>query len=780
MIRRSRLSAVLSATALLAAGAPLAHADDPAPAPPAAPAEPVQPEPAPADAAEDADFDDDADAEVAPLDDEQPDDFEEVRKGAYRMKGFEITYRPEDVFKEGGSVQVLDPALLGRLGHDDPNRPLMMVPGVYIRQEDGYGLRPNIGLRGASSERSSKVTLMEDGILFGPAPYSAPAAYYFPMMARIDQVEVLKGPAAVLAGPQTIGGAINLVTRDIPRELSGMASVGYGMFDTLRLHGHAGGSLPWGGLLVEAVHLGTDGFKTLDGGGDTGFDKTEAMLKGRLNSDLAGDVYHQLDLKLVYSREVSNETYLGLSDADFRADPYRRYRSSALDRMDLERLGGQLAYSVAVGDDLDLGLTVYRHTMSRAWRKLNRFRGGPELLEILSDPTTPLNRAYYDVLTGAEDSASDPETLLVGTNAREFVVMGADAKARLAFDTGAVGHELRAGVRYHWDSIERNHYEDPYAMTAGDLTATGEPRVTNTRNRGTSGALAAFVAHALDVEGLTVRTGARAEVIDMALENLDTGAVADSDQAALLFGLGAHYALTPTFGVLAGVHQGFSPVAPGQAAGVDPERSVNYELGARYLDAEAGSTAEVIGFYNDYSNLVTQCTLSAGCRPTDLDAQFNAGEVDVVGVELLAAHAFDLGPVALRLRGTYTFTHARFGTSFTSDNPVYGVVEAGDPVPYIPEHQASALVGVEGEVWGVDVTATVLDSLLEGAGALNGRESDAAVLVDVAARYRPMDWLELSVRGENLTGAEPVVSRRPYGARPAKPLHVHGAMRVFF
>ena len=71
-----------------------------------------------------------------------------------------------------GGAKAFTPKDLELFENDDPHAVLLKVPGIYLRQEDGYGLRPNIGLRGASSDRSKKVTLMEDGILFvhlGPA-----------------------------------------------------------------------------------------------------------------------------------------------------------------------------------------------------------------------------------------------------------------------------------------------------------------------------------------------------------------------------------------------------------------------------------------------------------------------------------------------------------------------------------------------------------------------------------------------------------------------------------
>ena len=118
---------------------------------------------------------------------------------------------------------------------------------------------------------------MEDGVLMAPAPYSAPAAYYFPLTTRLTGVEVFKGPASIQYGPNTIGGALNLVTRAIPagrcrlyRSHSGTAVAKCAYY---------GRGVNHYGVLFEFAQIGSDGFKELDDGGDTGYDKADYMLK---------------------------------------------------------------------------------------------------------------------------------------------------------------------------------------------------------------------------------------------------------------------------------------------------------------------------------------------------------------------------------------------------------------------------------------------------------------------------------------------------------------------
>ena len=100
-----------------------------------------------------------------------------------------------------GSAHFIGQEELEKFFYPDIQRIGREVPGVSIQLEDGYGLRPNISIRGVATERSGRITLLEDNVLIAPAPYSAPSAYYFPTAGRMSAFEVLKGPAAIHPGP---------------------------------------------------------------------------------------------------------------------------------------------------------------------------------------------------------------------------------------------------------------------------------------------------------------------------------------------------------------------------------------------------------------------------------------------------------------------------------------------------------------------------------------------------------------------------------------------------
>ncbi|MGB0218954.1 MAG: TonB-dependent receptor family protein [Sinimarinibacterium flocculans] len=674
-----------------------------------------------------------------------------------------------------GSAHLVDQQTLEAFAYDDLNRVLAFVPGVYLREEDGFGLRPNIGLRGANSDRSQKVTLLEDGVLFGPAPYSAPAAYYSPLTARMVGVEVFKGPAAIQHGPQTIGGAVNLISAPVPGVLSGLVAVDGGTDGYGRAHLRGGGPLGSFGALGEFVHVGSDGFKALDGGGDTGFEKNEAMVK--LGHDLGEG---RIELRLGYADEVSDETYLGLTEADFRAEPLRRYAASALDRMDWEWYGVRLDLEQPLLGGRLLA-TAYSHDFSRAWMKFNNLRG-EDIREVLAAPETPRNQIYYQTLTGQRDGNPNESSddLLIGTNDRDFRSSGVQGRLRWNLGAGEWSHGIEAGARLHDDRIRRLHDEFAYDMLGGRPVRNAAAGAITADNTARATALAAWLRDEIVRGRWTIAPGLRIESIDTSFDDRLAGLRNDDRYSVVLPGIGVNFAQTATLSWFGGVHKGFSPGSPGSGE-VEPEEAVNYEAGLVW-NGVAGRI-ELTGFYSDYSNLTAQCTFSAGCDDAELDQQTNAGEVRVQGVEAGWRDAFAVGQLSLPLSVTYTWTDGEFRESFESPNPQFEVVERGDELPYVPEHRANAVVGLEHPRWDTQLSVTYVSAMRDTAGSgpiPAGEGSDGFTVVDLAAGWALSDTLRLVGRIDNLLDREYVVARRPFGARPGKPLSAQLGVRYRF
>ncbi len=701
-----------------------------------------------------------------------------------------------------GSAVVIGAKELDLFEFDDIHRVLQSVPGVYVREEDGYGLRPNIGLRGATSERSSKIALMEDGILIAPAPYAAPAAYYFPMMSRMSQVEVFKGPSAIQYGPNTVGGAINMVSRpvtdnSVEQGAKGMLDLAYGQDNYQKAHGYysqnvASDNALTGkgqvGVLVEGIHLGSDGFKTLtDNQGndlDTGFEKNEVLMK--LNYVPENSSTNQFfQFKVGYGEEVSNETYLGLTDDDFAIDGDVRYLASQKDKMDWEHYQFQLSHYIELSDAISLFTQAYHREFDRDWDRFNSFVSNRSMQRILTEPEH--NQHYIDVLKGESDTFGKDDALIFTLNDRRYYSKGVETK--LTWDTRISSADVivDSGIRLHQDNVTRLHRASYYDMQAGQMILNGTPSEIITNNDDTATAIAAFANANVVVDKFHFTFGLRLEHIEgeaidyLKLDENDHAKVSKNTDTVVLPGAGLFYQLTQNQGLLFGVNKGYVPNSPGQEGNIAPEESWNYEFGWRY--SNEAIQGELIGFYNDYSNLKAACTFSSGCTK-ELDQEFNGGEVDVYGLEASSSVTWQLtDSLTVPVKLAYTYSQSEFQNDFVSTFSQWGTITAGDELPYLPESQLSIEVGLQGEQWQVAVLVKYLSEMSEAAGTnteLEGLMTDELVQIDFSSWYQVNDSLKLYGKIDNITDEQVIVSRRPFGARPGKPMQAIVGVKYSF
>lgn len=688
------------------------------------------------------------------------------------------------VEKIPGSAQTIDREEMekARLATSDIHQMLRQLPGLNIQEEDGYGLRPNIGMRGSGTDRSSKITMMEDGVLVAPAPYAAPAAYYSPTAGRMESLEVRKGSSQVKYGPITTSGVLNYVSTTIPSAFRLRSTLTGGGDNTRKITADVGDSHRNFGWLIETFQLRTDGFKQLDGGGDTGVDLADYMAKFRFNPTPSTSQYQEVEIKIGRTEQTGDETYLGLTDADFQTTPLRRYAASQMDVIETTHDQFQVRHFLA-RRSWDVTTTVYRNDFRRAWYKLDSVLGSG-LSAVLSAPT--LHAERLAVLTGGD---SVPNALVVRNNNRSYYGAGAQSLVGLRRSTGRLQHEIELGLRYHEDQEDRFQQDDAFQMLGGRmlLTRPGAPGSQTNQVVGAA-AVAGFVSDTITVGKWSASPGIRYESIDLdqatyartdpSRSGPTTGGTTSVD--AVIPGFGFSYTASPEVSVFGGLHKGFAPPGPGAAGGTDVEHSINYELGTRVQ--RTSLNAEVVGFFNDYGNLLGRDTLATGGTGEGL--LFNGGSALVYGLESSAqwdpAAAMGLAS-SLPVRLTYTFTHAEFRNSFQSQFGPWGNVQVGDELPYVPQHQLYASVETDHQIWRVRLDGIYTGPMrtIAGQGAYMASEStDAYFIMNVSGEYQLTDAASLFASVQNLGDNSYIVARHPAGVRPGMPRLIQAGLRI--
>lgn len=688
-----------------------------------------------------------------------------------------------------GSAYYISPEEIRKLGYTDINRMLKAVPGVNMYEEDGFGLRPNISLRGTKAERSERISIMEDGVLAAPAPYSAPAAYYFPNVARMEAIEVLKGSSQVQYGPFTTGGAINLVSTPIPNNFSGKANISYGSKHTFKSHAAIGSNWKHFGYMVEYLRYQSDGFKRYEDYAAEGFKRNDIIAKMVVKTDKVRGVNHALELKFGYAGENSDETYVGLSADDFKKTPFLRYAGSQMDKLKTDHQQWVATYLLTFSNKLKVTTNAYYNYFHRNWYKLNDVRAGItskekiSVADVLIDPET--NIRYFDILTGKTDR--EGEALLVRANNRTYRSRGIQTRAEYRFNVKEFFFDLEFGLRYHADEEDRFQWDDSYSMKNKKMVLFMEGIHGTNANRVTSAnALASYLLAKLRYNVWTITAGLRYEDIDLLKKDYTKEDLARSGKVrietpnharVLIPGIGVHYQLLPAASVFFGIHKGFAP--PSAELYQKPESSVNMELGTRVSIGKF--KAELIGFYNNYSNMLGSDLAASGGSGT-LE-QFNVGEARVKGAEFLVQYQPLPHTCSLRLplQLSYTYTDTEMRNSFESHS--WGNVVRGDEIPYIFKHALNMQLGIEYKWFYANIGARYNSDMRTspGQGTIAEREKvPANLILDASVNVLVNKYLTLRLNAINLTNRVYLTSRHPAGLRAGHPFGIYAGANVQF
>lgn len=666
-----------------------------------------------------------------------------------------------------GSATILDQKELRQSRVFTANEALRKAPGVHVRDEEGFGLRPNIGLRGLNPTRSTKVLLLEDGLPLAYAPYGDNASYYHPPIERFESVEVLKGSEQILFGPQTIGGVINYVTPRPPQEFSGGVTLSGGSRDYFNGRLSLGGK----GMLFDYMRKQGDGARDNE---DTTID--DVSLKGVF--EFLGN--QALTLKASYYGEDSSVGYSGLTEAELRNFGYR-YNPFENDNFNLDRTGASASHEIAFSADLVLTTNVYFSHFKRDWWRQS---------------STTTDNQCGAAFTNARRLGLrvDPDTCNANQGRqRSYYTYGVEPRLLAKHRLFGLDNEFQAGVRAHYEVQDRIQQNGRTPTARAGTFAENQEREVD--------AYSLFAQNRFMLGQFTLTPGMRVEYVENRRQNNLGGATGDDDIAEVIPGLGVTYNPTTTVTFFGGVHRGFAPprvedliVTPNGGAEatfteVDAEKSWNAEVGVR-SDLRPGAHVEATLFRNDFENQIQVGSIAGGSTPL---AQ---GETLYEGLEL--AGRFDSQQLwATRdnwyMQLAYTFlptADQETAVTEVANRRVVGGSREGNRLPYAPEHLATTTfgythtTGFDLRLEAVHTSSQFSDFANTEVAPVNGNGQvgriKGSTIFNLAASYPVRKYdATLFLTAKNLLDRDYIVDRTR-GIRVGMPLLVQGGVEIAF
>jgi Fe(3+) dicitrate transport protein len=678
-----------------------------------------------------------------------------------------------------GSVSIIDPKELKQTAALTSNEVLRKIPGLNVVDEEGAGLRLNIGIRGLDPDRSRNVLVLEDGIPIALGPYGEPELYFSPSIDKMAGIEVVKGSGQILFGPQTTGGVLNMFTFDPPAteqtriKLSGGQN---GFFSGLGSYGNHVGKV---GFLVTYLH------KRANNLGPTWFQVNDLSAKIKLQTSNRSS----LGLKLGMYHELSNSTYIGLTQTMFDAGGQDYAQLAPLDRLPIKRYSISATHKIYVNPRFSLQTTAFGYTISRNWQRqdfsfnaLANNKSG----QIWGDPSVN-NGAIYMLNSS-------------GNRNRQFTVAGIEPQLKWEYTFLNTQNELKSGVRYLYEQADEQFILGQKAdASAGDMRDS-EVRRGN--------AVSFYTQNKINLtQKLSLNMGIRYENFNYERQILrgrftfnnqvlvrDTNLVANNNVQSIIPGAGVNYTWSDKLQFFAGLHKGFAPprikdaiTTTGFSYNIDAALSMNYEIGTRlkigeFLDLECTAYAM------DFENQLIPVSVSSG--NTNAAGIINGGKTMHKGIE--AGFKLDFAPLlgaknSIMLESNATFQNAYYNANRILTSNGSSINVKGYQVPYSPRVMINSAIsyspdkGIGFKLATNYISSQFSDEINSIIPNANGRSGKigSRVITDFNLFYQvPKRKISAYIAAKNIGDVRYISTRRPEGIRVGLPRLITAGLEI--
>ncbi|MBS1511281.1 MAG: TonB-dependent receptor [Bacteroidetes bacterium] len=538
---------------------------------------------------------------------------------------------------------------------------LARIPGLTLWEMDGAGTQMNIGTRGTDAHRSIEMNMRQNGYNTNSDIFGYPENHYTVPMQAIEEIQLVRGSAALQFGPQ-FGGMLNYTLKqgDSTKPVAVETEQTVGSNNLFNSYNAVGGTVGKWNYYTFYDYRHGDGWRN-----NAQFDYHSYY----------AHIGYQVNAKMNIAAEFSRMEYVqqiagGLTDAQFKANPTQSERARNYFQPVINIPALLFKYNINANTKLET--TVHSVT---GQRNSVQFINAGNIADTVNTALGTYNPRQVD---------------------RDYY-KGITAEARLLhqYTMGKNAQAFSAGIRYFTELTKRR--QKGVGTTAGDFDLSlTKPYGIDLHLTTTNYAMFAENIFRLSSK-LSVTPGVRYEIIktnlDGVINNASTAVAYRSTRNFPLFGTGIQYQLSAATQLYGNISQAYRPylyanITPADRLDkIDPalkdSKGYDIDLGWRGR-AKNILQFEVNAFYLYYGNkigLVSQ-TPAGGGNPYLFTT--NIGNAVIKGVEafgelsLMKWFAPDVTQVDVKVFNSLAYNDAHYKSGMINQAGVNKSIAGND------------------------------------------------------------------------------------------------------